>query len=339
MNKKHHFDFRYIGLWFSTFILVSCLALDDSKLIPISSPSNDTHVLERACPKFEISIKSQYTSTDSIKVSTNKLSGLVVYTSVVQDIPQVFLRNLDTNDVVQLTNSGNNSNANWSPDGAQITFLKHTKEGLGDIYIMDKDGRNQQPLIATNADENDVSWSPDGKKIAFASNQTGSSQIYVMDMKSKEIIRLTDAITYAAFPAWTSDGKRISFQSGDGGEAGRTQIFIMNADGSNVMQVTDYDVYTFDGKSAWCPDDSCLVFSRDAGGGAKLMLLDVIDKSVKPLFGNTFAADAMQTSLSRSPSRCYLTFVVDREYFAFDMYNKDLYPLGIVDALSLSLYP
>ena len=152
-------------------------------------------------------ISSQYNGDHNEKrISENGLSGLVVYTFPVQDIPQLFLKNLSTGETKQLTNSGDNSDAKFSPDGKQILYLLKTKENADDIYIMNADGSNKQALIATGADEDFVSWAPDGTKIAFSSDESGSTQIYIMDVNSNEVTKISHSATYASVPSWSSDG-------------------------------------------------------------------------------------------------------------------------------------
>lgn len=290
----------------------------------------------------DVANATQETEQSLVLINTH-LSGWVVYSDSTSpesfDI-QIFLQNLDTGDTRQLTYSGDNSFPKWSPDGSKILFVSHTKENSDDIYIMDKDGSNQHPLIATAADETFPDWSPDGSKIVFSSNQGGDSQIYTMELESKKITQLTKyPIILASLPTWSSNGMQIAFQASIAGEANRPQIYITDIDDNNVVRVTNYDVYTFDGGPVWCPDDTCLIFSRDTGGGSKLMLVDLATKRAEPLLKDIFDATSMQTSIRHSPASNYLTFVVDREYYAFDMVHREIYPLHIVDVLDVSLNP
>lgn len=282
------------------------------------------------------------TSKATPELTADHISGWVVYSKAISSestVVQIFLKNLDTGEVTQLTNSGNNDWARWSPDGSQILFTSWTEENRNDIYLMDKDGKNQIPIIATNANEVLPDWSPDGKKIVFISNQDGNDEVYLMDLITKEVKKLTDTTKFAYLPTWSTDGKHIAFASSTDG-VGRSQIFIMNSDGTNIRQITNYDVDNFDGDPVWCPDDTCIIFRRDEGGvGTRLLLLDLNSQITSPLLGNVFKSDLIQVLPARSPKRGYITFIVDDVSYAMDMKTKEIYPLDVKGALDISLYP
>src|SRR5512134_3033066 len=64
------------------------------------------------------------------------------------------------------------------------------------------------------------------------------------------------------YPAWSPDGARIVFESTrDGPDA---DIFVMNSDGSNVVQLTRNDSH--DGTPGWAPDGRFIVFASERDG-------------------------------------------------------------------------
>jgi len=272
------------------------------------------------------------------------ISGRIVYSSNVNTstypfVTQIFLKDLDTNTVTQLTHSGNNEMPVWSPDGTRIAYVSWSQEKSFDIYIMNDDGTQAEPLIASGASEAVPDWSPTGDKIVFQSNQGGPFQVYVIDLESHETTRLTDMPGGASFPRWSTDGRRIVFTALIG-QPGRSQICIIDADGMNLKQMTIYDPYHFDGQPNWCPDDSCIIFTRYVNGVPRLMRLDLETREVMPLLNDFFSENLAETKLARSPLRKYLTFSVLKESYALNVETGELFSLGVIDrSLSVSLYP
>jgi Tol biopolymer transport system component len=95
-------------------------------------------------------------------------------------------------------------------------------------------GEDAQALITS--DKNDVTpvWSSDGSQLLFASDRSGSYDIYLRTADGQEI-NLTQHPADDVHPAWSPDGQQIIFSSERGG--GYFQIYTMNPDGGNVQQV------------------------------------------------------------------------------------------------------
>ena len=124
-----------------------------------------------------------------------------------------------------------------APRKAQIVFVSD-RDGNGEIYVMDTEGKNQRNLTNHPASDFAPAWSPDGKKIAFVSTRRrGSDDIYVMDAKGRNVQRLTDHPGSDEKPAWSPDGRKIAFNSN---RDGSDDIYVMDADGKNVRKITNH---------------------------------------------------------------------------------------------------
>src|SRR5687768_12703256 len=87
----------------------------------------------------------------------------------------------------------------------KIAFVS-TRDGNGEIYVMDADGSEQTRLTSNAAFDFFPAWSPDGSKIAFTSDRDGNYDVYVMNADGSEQTRLTSNAARDIEPAWSPDG-------------------------------------------------------------------------------------------------------------------------------------
>jgi tol-pal system beta propeller repeat protein TolB len=164
----------------------------------------------------------------------------------------------------------------WSPHHQKIAFHRRTEAG-SDINTMDANGSHLQRVTTSDRTMlyRNVAWSPDGSQLAMDCGNSTATDICVAASDGTNLRKLTDANSAggsSGSPDWSPDGSRIAFQSNRNGQpfgprAFRSfDIYVMNADGSNVRRLTT----TLPGRTtespAWSPDgERILVAStRDA---------------------------------------------------------------------------
>ena len=118
-----------------------------------------------------------------------------------------------------------------------------------------------------------------GGKIAFVSQRDDNAyeQIYLMDPDGSNPTQLTFDESHKSWPVWSPDGTKILYVA-DGGVGPynnryNLDIWVMNADGSNQTNLTQYQ--GVDEDPTWTPDGSQIVWvSRRFGGTRALMLMN-----------------------------------------------------------------
>lgn len=153
----------------------------------------------------------------------------------------VYVANIDGTGLRNLSNNpAIDTSPTWSPTGQQIAFISD-RTGSPQLWVMDADGSNVQRLVTEGGHCDSPNWSPDGRFIVYSwqAPTQWKHDIYVLEVATEKIFQLTSSRGDNENPHWSPDGRHIAFQST---RTGTKQIFVMNADGKNLRQVTAYGV-------------------------------------------------------------------------------------------------
>jgi len=107
---------------------------------------------------------------------------------------------------------------NISPDGRMILFTRGAVDKMNDrnmsnLLMVDVEGNRIRELTQGNFNVSSPTWSPDGKRIAFLSNKSGTNQIHMMWLDTREVVKLTNLEHSPGGLRWSPDGKMVAFTS------------------------------------------------------------------------------------------------------------------------------
>jgi hypothetical protein len=119
----------------------------------------------------------------------------------------------------------------WSPDGQWIAFDYHPVTH-GQIYLIDSDGRNMHVVTSGNYESLVPGWSRNGTDVYFASNRTGSLQVWRRELATGRETQVTHHGGFAAFESY--DAKTLYYSRFEGGG-----LWSMPVGGDEEQQVTD----------------------------------------------------------------------------------------------------
>ncbi len=217
---------------------------------------------------------------------------------------QIFVMDTDGSDVQRISTGKGATTCAYFLGGDERVLFASTHEGMPDcpkrpdysqgyvwpihasyeIYSSLPDGSDLKPLTRTDGYDAEATVSPDGKSIVFTSERDGDLELYRMDPDGGNVKRLTNSPGYDGGAFYSYDSKKIIYRGYHPTDVKELkefkrllsqhlvrpsimEIFVMDADGKNIKQVTD------NGAANFCPffhpDGKRIIFASNLhdGGG------------------------------------------------------------------------
>lgn len=193
---------------------------------------------------------------------------------------EIYLQNLN-NDLppVRISNFQSETGISpkcWSADGTEILF-RNDGNGKGQIIRASVEPYPAQLVLNDeNADLTSPRLSPDGKKMLYEARlENRQIELRLMNLENKKTSVIFKTAPdypprYSLAPAWSPDGQKIAFTDRANGNS---DIFLMNADGSDVRILTNEPLA--DSIPIFSPDGTEIIFARDFYGTARLYRMDL----------------------------------------------------------------
>ena len=199
----------------------------------------------------------------------------------------------DGTDSTRLTHGGgapgnleayNSGGADWSHSKKLIAFQSNRIGRIPQIFLMNEDGSQSQLLVSLPRGAAFPSFSHNGNELCFHSQTMPRRDIYIVNIHGTGLTNLTSP---GQIPGelgqagdnircdWSPKGNGIAFVSTRDTAAGAVpneEIYVMNADGSDVVRLTN--VLGSDANPAWSPKGDRIAFESNRDGRPEIYVMD-----------------------------------------------------------------
>lgn len=221
----------------------------------------------------------------------------------------------------------------WSPDSRRIAMAVKSK-GSDAIFLIDaKSGRREKLELPEQLDAiYSVNWSSDGGKLAFQGIDGDESDIYVYDLRKRELRNITDDIFSDYDPKWAEEGETIYFLSDRRDNPIRTykgldykiwnydfdhvDIYSVNATSLELARVTGTDAIE---KTPTPGPGGSLMYVSDENGIYNIYVTDAPGAEARPITNSITAIEQ-------------LTVTPDGSKLVFSAWNGRGYDIFLVRA-------
>jgi len=209
--------------------------------------------------------------------------GRIVFTCTRGDFNQLCMVNADGTGYRQITNvQAHNYYPVFSPLGGSIVYASNQNGGFFDLFLFVFNGSRLLRLTENIGNVLSPSFSPDGTRIVFANRAAdGPTSLWTVESTGENVKLLFAGPNTIVSADWSPDGRTIAFAMAvDQPDA--YEIFLMDADGTNVRQLTR-GLEGVGGSLDWSPDGKYLLIYAGPFGDKDIFRIDVEAKTASQL--------------------------------------------------------
>ena len=166
----------------------------------------------------------------------------------------------------------------WNPNGKKIYFVASAR-----LWEIDIETKEEKQLTEENEySVSDVIISDDGTKIAFIGSSI-KSEVYLLDLNTNAISRLTNNSVDEWSLSFSPDSKRLAFVCGSGGIFGDPggKIYIRSTEGGETIKLMSNFDYDDNVAYFWNDDNRYIYFTSQVGVDYHLFSVSIDKDQIK----------------------------------------------------------
>lgn len=151
----------------------------------------------------------------------------------------------------------------FSPTLQEIVYMAYGENNTPPrVYLQNVDSGRRELLGNFPGMSFAPRFSPDGTKVVMSISADGNSDLYEMDVRGRQLRRLTNTPAIDTSPCFSNDGTQIVFNSDRGGAQ---QLYVMSSGGGGERRISFGE-----GRYAtpvWSPRGDFIAFTKISSGG------------------------------------------------------------------------
>ncbi|HHU51053.1 MAG TPA: hypothetical protein GXZ36_04490 [Firmicutes bacterium] len=124
-----------------------------------------------------------------------------------------------------------------APDGQEAIFISDS-DGERNLYKLEIETGKITPFPMDLSNPVDLAWSPRGDKLAVTVNTRGDTDIFIIDLQGRVLMKVAAGSMDERAAAWAPDGERLVYMLT---RLGRNQLMIWEGETSRPLTIPDRD--------------------------------------------------------------------------------------------------
>ena len=250
---------------------VSVVAVGRGMQVTATTPFSDDKSARMAARRFSDAIVKSF-SDGGVGYATTRIAFVNRKGAATAELYTCYP---DGQDIRQLTSDKCAAvGPRWAPNNRDIYYTGFLQK-FGNVYRLDSDTGRRNALAPFKGTATGGAISPDGTKCAIVLSYQGNPELYVLDLSTKRVERLTTTKAAAeASPCWSPDGRRIAYVSD---ETRHPQVYVIDVATRKKSRFTSKGSentnpdWSLDGKLCWASKragQTVIVVAPASGGEA-----------------------------------------------------------------------